>query len=45
MRRRDGGELRRHHGATDGAHPTTVHQLLGINLEVASDDERQGLGG
>ena len=44
MRRRDRGELQRHHEATDGAHPTTVFQLLGLHLEVATHDERQGLG-
>ena len=44
MRRRDRGELRRHHEATDGTHPSTILQLLGLHLEIATDDERQSLG-
>ena len=43
-RRRDRCELRRHHEATDGAHPTAVLKLFRLHLEVATDDERQCLG-
>ena len=39
MRRRDLGELRRHHEATDGVHPSAVLELLGLHLEVTTDDE------
>ena len=45
VRRRDRGELRRHHEATDGAHPSAILGLLGLHLEVATGDERQCLGG
>ena len=38
MRRRDRGELGRHHEATDGAHPSTVLQLLGLHLEIATEN-------
>ena len=40
VRRRDRGELRRHHEATDGAHPSAILQPLRLHLEVATDDKR-----
>ena len=38
--RRDRGELRHHHEATDGAQPSAILQKLGLHLEVATDDKR-----